>query len=95
MKKFEKMQKGIGLLVEGISGTLADIAEQFSKACTELVESVNPILKKKLTKKKFCKLLQSHNIQRNEINLIVKDNRRQYTYRYLYEILETRRNKVC
>ena len=91
MGNFEKIQKGIGLFIQGFSGIFADTIEQFSKACKKLVESVNPILKKKLTKKKFCKLLQSHNIQRNEINCTIKDNKRPYNYRFLYEIINTRR----
>lgn len=95
MENFEKIQEGIRLFVEGLSGTFADVAEQFCKAYKNLVESVDPILKKKLTKKKFCKLLQSHNIQRNEINMIIRYNKRPYNYKFLNEILETRRDEIC
>ena len=42
---------------------------------------------KKITKKKFMKLLQSVGIQKNEINEIVKNNKKPYTYARYYEIL--------
>ena len=42
---------------------------------------------KKITKRRFIKLLQSEGIQRNTINEIVKNNTKQYTYARYYEIL--------
>ena len=45
------------------------------------------LLNKKITKKRFIKLLQSQGIQRNTINEITKNNKRPYTYARYYEIL--------
>lgn len=63
------------------------MAQGFVKACKALVEVATAInLNKKLTKKKFCKLLQSRGIQRNEINKIIKDNKEPYTVGRLLKI---------
>lgn len=90
MDQNEKIQKGFQLMCEGLSEAFKDIANKFSKACKEIVNGLNPTLKRKLTKKKFCKLLQSYGIQRNEIRLIVKNNKRPYTCGYLYKIITDR-----
>lgn len=87
MTDLEKIQKGIGLAVEGFTGAMEQMAIQLNKACRNIVEALNPTLKKKLTKKKFCKLLQSHNIQRNEINKIIHNNKKAYTYGRLLKII--------
>ncbi len=39
---------------------------------------------KKISKKRFMKLLQAEGIQRNEINKIVENNKEKYTYARLY-----------
>lgn len=87
MTDLEKIQKGIGLATEGFSGIIGKIAIQLNKAYKTMVEALNPTLKKKLTKKKFCKLLQSHNIQRNEINKIIHNNKETYTYERLLRVI--------
>lgn len=87
MDKYNKIQKGFELIIEGLGEVFKNITDSFNKACKQIAILLNPALNKKITKKKFCKLLQSHGIQRNEIELLVKNNRREYTYRYLYEIL--------
>ena len=88
MDNYDKIQEGIKLTCEGFSGIFSEILSQFNKACKVLVNSLNPILAKKLTKKKFCKLLQSHGIQRNEIYKIINANKKNvYNYKYLYDVL--------
>ncbi len=87
MTDLEKIQKGIGLAAEGFSGIIEQMAIQFNKAFRNIVEALNPTLKKKLTKKKFCKLLQSHNIQRDEINKIIHNNKEAYTYGRLLKVI--------
>lgn len=44
-------------------------------------------LNKKISKKRFMKLLQSQGIQRNKINEIVKNNTEKYTYERYYRVL--------
>ncbi|MBQ4123608.1 hypothetical protein IJD44_07825 [bacterium] len=92
MESLEKIQIGVQLMAEGFGDILKDIANNIAKTCKKITENLNPILKKKITKKKFCKLLQSYNIQRNEINKIIKDNKRPYNYSFLYEIVNARGN---
>ena len=86
MDNYSKIQEGVKL----ISEAFVDMAKKFAEACRSITNGLNPVLKRKLTKKKFCKLLQSYGIQRNEIALIVKNNGRTYTYGYLYEILSNK-----
>lgn len=63
------------------------VIEGTSKMCMALAKIISEIdLNRKLTKKKFCKLLQSRGIQRNEINKIIKDNKEPYTVGRLLNI---------
>ena len=49
---------------------------------------ISPIMNKKISKKKFVKLLQSQGVQRNEINKIVQGNKDKYTYLRYYNIVK-------
>lgn len=69
-------------------GTLAETARSFATTLVGIAESlVNNLSNKKITKKKFIKLLQSQGIQRNEINRIVKNNKEPYTFYRYYNIV--------
>lgn len=67
---------------------IAEVAETFTKSIVELAESLaKGISNKKISKKKFIKLLRSAGMQRNEINEIIKNNREKYTYLRYYNII--------
>lgn len=68
-------------------GTLAEVARSFATTLVGIAESMARNLKnKKITKKKFIKLLQSQGIQRNEINKIIRNNKEPYTFYRYYNI---------
>lgn len=66
---------------------IAEVAETFTKAIVELAESLTKNMNKKISKKRFIKLLRSAGMQRNEINEIIKNNREKYTYLRYYNII--------
>ena len=69
-------------------GTLAETARSFATTLVGIAESVvKNLSNKKITKKKFIKLLQSQGIQRNEINRIIKNNKEPYTFYRYYNIV--------
>lgn len=49
------------------------------KAITTIKEYIIKLFDKKISKKRFMKLLQSNGVQRNQINHIVKNNKDKYT----------------
>lgn len=80
---FKKFNNSIKLVINSF--------EKFAKTITDVFKPIyidlNHILNKKITKKRFMKLLQSKGIQRNTINEIVRYNKTEYTYgRYLQTI---------
>lgn len=80
---FKKINNSIKLVTNAF--------EKFAKTITDafkpIYKDLNHILNKKITKKRFMKLLQSKGIQRNAINEIVRNNKTEYTYgRYLQTI---------
>lgn len=69
-------------------GTLAEAARSFATTLVGIAESVvKNLSNKKITKKKFIKLLQSQGIQRNEINRIIGNNKEPYTFYRYYNIV--------
>lgn len=69
-------------------GTLAETAQSFATVLVGIAESlVRNLSNKKITKKKFIKLLQSQGIQRNEINRIIRNNKEPYTFYRYYNIV--------
>lgn len=87
MTSYEKINKGVELFIEGFGETIKEVVERIGEAMINLAESVKPMLKRKISKKKFCKLLQASGIQRNEINRIVCNNKEPYTYERLYYLI--------
>lgn len=79
MTSGEKISKGMALFSEGLAETLSNIAKEFVKVWDKVKPMLN-FADKKITKKKFKKLLQSCGIQRNQINKIVANNKEPYTY---------------
>lgn len=78
-----KVVKSVQLMADAI----CEMGKKIFNACKSVFQNLDVILNKKITKKKFMKLLQSEGIQRNTINEIVKNNTKQYTYARYYEIL--------
>ncbi|MDY2734649.1 hypothetical protein [Intestinibacter sp.] len=78
-----KVVKSVQLMVDAI----CEMGRKIYNACKSVFENLDVILNKKITKKKFMKLLQSEGIQRNAINKIVKNNKEPYTYARYYQIL--------
>ncbi len=68
-------------------GTLAAMARVYAIGLVEISKSLaNNLNNKKMTKRKFSKLLQSQRIQRNEINKIIRNNKEPYTFYRYYNI---------
>ena len=79
VKSFEQMANAIAEISVDIFNITKEIVKNFYKI-------INPIMNKKISKKKFIKLLQCEGIQRNEINKIVHGNKEEYTYLRYYAI---------
>lgn len=74
--------------IENAFKQIADIAytvcEEIKNIFIKTFCNLTSVLSKKITKKRFIKLLQSEGVQRNTINKIIKNNKEEYTYsRYL------------
>lgn len=79
-----KVIKSVQLMADAI----CEMGKKIFNACKSVFQNLDVILNKKITKKKFMKLLQSNGIQRNTINEIVKNNKEPYTYARYYQILK-------
>ena len=77
-------------LADSLKPVIEAICEIGKKMCdtfNAIFKDLKYLLNKKVTKKRFIKLLQSEGIQRNTINEIIKNNKRPYTYARYYETL--------
>ena len=90
-KMLDDIMKPIAEAFEGIAKTLseisADVADITKKIVDGVFKGINSNWNKKISKKKFIKLLQSNGIQRNDINKIVQGNKEKYTYLRYYDIV--------
>lgn len=87
----EEELRNIEQLFREIADSFKPIIEAVSKMCEAFVNcfnsillDINYLLDKRITKKKFIKLLQSKGIQRTTINKLVNSNKDSYTYKRLY-----------
>lgn len=80
LEAFERLKNSIQTVSNGLWKLSKSICEFGYKNLPHLPN-------KTISKKRFMKLLQSKGIQRNTINKIVKDNKKQYTYARYYEVL--------
>ena len=92
-KKIKKLiydiMKPVVEVFEQIANTIAEIsADIFDNTKKAVNNFIYTILDKKISKKKFIKLLQSEGVQRNEINKIVQGNKEKYTYLRYYNIVK-------
>ena len=78
------IENAINKLVESIK-PLVESMYNFARKMTNAI--FGTFYNRKITKKKFIKLLQSEGIQRNRITEIVKNNKEPYTYRKYYKTL--------
>lgn len=71
-------------IIKPVADAFCDVMKAISEAVQPVINAVWELAKKinnkKLSKKKFMKLLQSQGIQRREINKIVSNNTEPYTY---------------
>ena len=84
----EEALNRISKAVQNVAEAVIDMGKKLFNACKSVFLNLDVILNKKITKKKFMKLLQSNGIQRNTINEIVKNNKEPYTYARYYQILK-------
>lgn len=88
--------KMIGESIKSIEEAYINIFKKLKNivqpAFNDLIESLNKIFNKKLSKKKFIKLLRSQGIHQIEINKIVKGNKEKYTYLRYYTIINDLKN---
>lgn len=85
-----ELEKAIRNIAEAITNTaeaISELVKQVFNAFNNIFKNIKNILNKKITKKRFMKLLQSNAIQRNEINKIIKNNKESYTYLRYYKTL--------
>jgi hypothetical protein len=88
-KLIDNIMKPVVEVFEQIANTIAEIsADIFDNTKKAVNNFIYTILDKKISKKKFIKLLQSEGIQRNEINKIVQGNKEKYTYLRYYNIVK-------
>ena len=87
---FKKMADGLNLFAEGCKNLINELVDAFTTAFKQVcptLKSIFNFMDKTMTKKKFRGMLQAAGIQRNEINKIVANNKKPYTYRRLNETL--------
>ena len=74
-KMLDDIMKPVAEVFEGIAKTLSEISADVVDITKKIVDGVFKVINsnwnKKISKKKFIKLLQSNGIQRNDINKIV------------------------
>lgn len=78
----------LGNAVQGIVDAICEVGKKIVESFSLIFQNLNIYRNKKMTKKKFIKLLQSEGIQRNTINEIVKGNKEPYTYMRYYRTLQ-------
>lgn len=81
---FNEITKNIINIANGLANIFINIAKNIVN-CTKSI--LDNYINKRISKKKFKKLLQSSGIQRNQINAIIKNNKEKYTYFRCYNIV--------
>ena len=89
--EYIEIEKAWNRLADSFKPVIEAICEMGKIMCNAfntISKELKYLLNKKITKKRFIKLLQSEGIQRNTINEIIKNNKRPYTYARYYETLK-------
>lgn len=85
--KIEQIFNEIADSLKPVVDAICEIGKKVCDIFNSIFDNFKCMSNKKITKRRFIKLLQSEGIQRNTINEIVKNNTKQYTYARYYEIL--------
>lgn len=75
-------------VIDSLAATFKAIGEAVQPVINAVWNLSKQIANKKMSKKRFIKLLQSQGIKRNEIYKIVKNNKEPYTYFRYYSIID-------
>lgn len=87
---FKNIEKGLLKIFKSVYKVAEAIKNTIEKIITTIKEYIIKLFDKKISRKKFMKLLQSKGIQRNAINNIIKNNKDRYTlWRYFTNIPPT------
>lgn len=89
--EYLKIESVFNQLIENMKpviDAIVEVGKKMFNTFNSIFQNLNIYLNKKMTKKKFIKLLQSEGIQRNTINEIVKGNKESYTYMRYYRTLQ-------
>lgn len=91
MEEFiNNFKEGLLNIFKKVCKVVEAIGLQLRKIITTIKEYIVKLFDKKISKKRFKKLLQSNGMQRNEINHIVKNNKDKHTlWRYFVNIPPT------
>ena len=95
MEEFiNNFKEGLLNSLEKVCKVAEAIGNTIAKIITTIKEYIIKLFDKKISKKRFMKLLQSKGMQRNVINHIVKNNKDKYTlWRYFINIPPTIKDK--
>lgn len=85
--KIEQIFNEIADSLKPVVDAICEIGKKICDIFNSIFDNFKCMSNKKISKRKFMKLLQSEGIQRNTINEIVKNNTKPYTYARYYEIL--------
>lgn len=80
----EKMQEVIKPVIDALTEAFETICKVVQPIINAVWNLAKKIPNKKISKKRFIKLLQSQGIQRREINKIIQNNKEPYTYLRYY-----------
>lgn len=82
------IEEALSKIIE-VAQSVVNVVIEFAKKMTDSISLIFQNLNnKKMTKKKFIKLLRSEGIHQNKINEIVKGNKEPYTYMRYYTTLQ-------
>lgn len=88
-KQFAKIyDEKIKTVIDSLVVAFKTISEAVQPVINAVWNLSKQIANKKMSKKRFIKLLQSQGIKRNEIYKIVKNNKEPYTYFRYYSIID-------
>ena len=85
--EIEKVFKRLADSFKPVIEAICEIGKIMCNAFNTISKELKYLLNKKITKKRFIKLLQSQGIQRNEINRIIGNNKEPYIFYRYYNIV--------
>lgn len=85
--EYLKLENVFNEVINSIKPAIEAMVLLVKRIINSFYSSIRNILDKKISKKKFIKLLQSKGIQRNRINEIINNNIEPYTYMRYYILI--------